>query len=269
MRRTRLLEGGMAALLAAMIASGCGRITGRPGGAEAGGDAVPASLPTSPPQASKSAATTMKAPAFPYAVTYAGDIPCADCPLIHMTLTLFPDATFRLRRDYRGAVAAGREAFVDLGRRVVATEGDESLLVLQGSDDQPLRLRALQPDRLRLLDPDGREIASPLNYDLTLQPSVDRIQGPMRLRGLYTSMADAAVFEECVTGKKFPVLPVGAGRALQSAYLAARHAPGKPVLIRLEGQFVERAPEPGQPVREHLIVERPGAVGPGTTCAGR
>ena len=278
MRRARLLGGGMAALLAAMLASGCGRITGRPGEAGGGGDAVPASLPTSPPPASKSAATPMKAPAFPYAVTYAGDIPCADCPLIHMTLTLFPDATFRLRRDYRGAVAAGREAFVDLGRRVAAGSGstgaaaaggDDSLLVLQGSDDQPLRLRALQPDRLRLLDQDGREIVSPLNYDLTLQPSVDRIPGPMRLRGLYTSMADAAVFEECVTGKKFPVLPVGAGRALQSAYLAARHAPGKPVLVRLEGQFVERAPEPGQPVREHLIVERPGAVGPGTTCAGR
>jgi uncharacterized lipoprotein NlpE involved in copper resistance len=209
----------------------------------------------------------MKAPAFPYAVTYAGDIPCADCALVHVTLTLFPDQTYRLRREPRGA-AAGRDPFVDLGRRVAGVPED-SLLVLQGSEDQPLRFEALKPDRLRVLDPEGREIASPYNYDLTLQPSVDRISGPMRLRGLYTSRADAAGFEECVTGKTFPVLPVGAGRALESAYLAAQHAPGKPLFVRLEGQLVERAPEPGQPVREHLIVDRPGAVGPGTTCAGR
>jgi copper homeostasis protein (lipoprotein) len=232
---------------------------------------VPASLPTSPPPASKAAATPMKAPAFPYAVTYGGDIPCADCAFIHMTLTLFPDGTFRLRREYHGAAAAaaGREAFVDLGRRGAAPPADESLLVLQGSEGTPLHLKALQPDRLRLLGPEGRDIASPFNHDLTLQPSVDLIPGPMRLRGLYTYMADAAVFEECVTGKKYPVLPVGAGGALQSAYLAAKHAPGKPVLMQIEGQFVERAPEPGQPVREHLIVERPGAVGPGSICAGR
>jgi copper homeostasis protein (lipoprotein) len=247
---------------------GCGkRSTGPEGEAGAGGDAVPASLPTSPPPASKAAATPMKAPAFPYAVTYAGDIPCADCALIHLTLTLFPDDTFRLRREYRGAGAAGRSAFVDLGRHIAGA--DESALVLQGSEATPLHLKALQPDRLRLVDQEGRDIASPFNHDLTLQPSVDRIPGPMRLRGLYTSMADAAVFEECVTGKKYPVLPVGAGRALESAYLAAKHAPGKPVLVQIEGQFVERAPEPGQPVREHLIVERPGAIGPGTTCAGR
>jgi uncharacterized lipoprotein NlpE involved in copper resistance len=255
---TRLRIGLALALSAAGLASGCGRPA-----AEA--DAAPVAAPQTPPPASKAAATPMKAPALPYAVTYAGDIPCADCALVHLTLTLFPDGTFRLRREYRGG-AAGREPFVDLGRRLAA---DESLLVLQGNDEKPLRLKALEPDRLRLLDQEGREIASPFNQDLTLVPSVDLIAGPMALRGLYTDMADAPVFEECVTGKKFPVLPVGAGRALQTAYHAAKPARGKPLIVRLEGQFVERAPEPGQPVREHLIVERSGPVGPGTTCAGR
>ena len=260
------------ACLLAALASGC---RWHHGDSAEGSPEAPPSVPTAPPPAPKGAATPMKAPSFPYAVTYAGDIPCADCALIHLTLTLFPDDTYRLRREYRGAAAAGREASIDLGRRVTGGASsagaavDDSRLVLQGSDGPPLRLEALQPDRLRLLDQDGREIASPFNYDLTLQPSVDRIPGPMRLRGLYTYRADAAVFEECVTGKKFPVLPVGAGQALESAYLAAKHAPGKPILVRLEGQFVERAPEPGQPVREHLIVERPGAIGPGATCASR
>jgi uncharacterized lipoprotein NlpE involved in copper resistance len=261
---TRFRAGLVFFLLAAGIGSGCGRRV-----AEA--DAVPPAAPKSPPPASKAAATPMKAPVIPYAVTYAGDIPCADCALIHLTLTLFPDGTFRLRREYRGTagVAPGRDAFIDLGRRVPPAGGaDDSLLVIQGSEEKPLRLRALQPDRLRLLDQEGREIASPFNNDLTLQPSVDRIAGPMKLRGLYTDMADAPVFEECVTGKKFPVLPVGGGRALESAYLAAKHAPGKPLLVRLQGQLVERAPEPGQPVREHLIVDRTEAVGPGATCAG-
>lgn len=45
-------------------------------------------------------------------------------------------------------------------------------------------------------------------------------EGPMRLRGLYCYMADAASFQECLSGRHWPVLIEGEHIALERAYLA-------------------------------------------------
>jgi hypothetical protein len=45
-----------------------------------------------------------------------------------------------------------------------------------------------------------------------------------------------------------------------------RHQPGESILVAFKGRFVQRMPEPGLPVREHLIVEQFGRILPGKTC---
>ena len=210
-------------------------------------------------------ATPVDSPDVPYATTYAGELPCADCPGQRLTLTLFPDGTWRMRRVYRSAEKGADRTFHELGRRE-GVEGDRSRLVLRVAAGEPLLLRFVAGDRLQLLDREGKEIAGGANQLLALQPAVDSIPGPMPLKGLYTYMADVASFKECSTGATLPILPVGGGSALQSAYLSARHDPGKPVLVELTGQFIDRAPEPGAAVREHLIVSQHQLVAPGATC---
>lgn len=91
--------------------------------------------------------------------------------------------------------------------------------------------------------------------------------GAADMTGMYTYMADAAVFEDCATGERFPVLIEAAHIDVERAYLEAREAPGAPLLLAARFEVVERAPEPGMPVRQHLRVVgfeefRPGGVCP-------
>jgi len=220
---------------------------------------APAAPPTPPVPA-----TPVNAPGVPYTTTYAGDIACAACPSQRLTVTLFPDGSWRLRRTYKGAEKGQDRSVFEIGRRE-SSDTDRSRLILQGLGE-PLQLRFVAGNRLQLLDRDAHPMESKANDLLALQPTVDTIGGPMPLRGLYTYKADAASFQECLSGRTLPILPVAAGTALQSAYLAARHKPGAPVFASLTGSFVDRSPEPGAPVREHLIVTQYERLAPDEAC---
>jgi uncharacterized lipoprotein NlpE involved in copper resistance len=218
-----------------------------------------------PPAPPRAPATPVDAPEVPYATTYAGDIPCADCAGQRLTLTLFPDGSWRMRRTFKGAQKGQERSMYEMGTREQVA-GERSRILLHGAGD-PMHLRFVAGDRMQLLDRQGNPVDAKTNDLLALQPTVDSIAGPMPMRGLYTYMADAASFKECLTGKTMPIVPVAGNSALQSAYLAARRKPGAPVFMALTGQFVDRSPEPGAPVREHLIVTEYERVDPDGACA--
>jgi len=202
-------------------------------------------------------------------VTYQGAIPCADCPGQQLTVTLFPDRTYRLRRVYLGVDAGRNVARYSLGRWARAQDDGAGLLRLSGDAATPLQFRIVGAGTLRLLDTRGHPIASPHNHDLQRLAQPDAIAGPLPLSGMYAYMADAASFQECRTGKRFPVRITNDHLRLERAYLAARNAPGTPLLATFEGGFVEPAPEPGMARREHVVVERFGELRPGETCAAQ
>jgi copper homeostasis protein (lipoprotein) len=195
--------------------------------------------------------------------TYAGEIPCADCTAQRIVLTLFPDSTFRMGRTYLDVSNGHDNTFYDIGRWTV--EDNRDLLKLYGSNGSILQFRIL-PATLRMLDIEGNEIHTNLNYELSRQPDVDLVEGPMLLKGMYMYMADAAVFKECWTGNSYPVLIEADHLALERAYMEMRTEPGESVFVAFTGRFVQRMPEPGLPVREHLIVEQFDTIFPGKTC---
>jgi len=86
------------------------------------------------------------------------------------------------------------------------------------------------------------------------------------LTGWYTYMADAAVFEECATGERYPVLIEAAHIEVERAYLGARDAPGTPLLLSARFEVVARSPEPGMPTRQHLRVIRFDGFARGGSC---
>ncbi len=167
-------------------------------------------------------------------------------------LTLFADHSFRLR------TRSGEAMAYDLGRW--AREADGTLL-LRGGREAPLRLDAAADGALRMIGPQGRPVE-----DLQRQATLDRIDGPMRLRGMYFYLADAASFDECLSGRRWPVLIEGAHLDLERAYLAHGEG-GRWVLATLQARFVMREPEPGLPPREAIVVERFERLWPGETCA--
>ena len=156
-----------------------------------------------------------------------------------------------------------------LGRWQRAQDDGANRLRLGDADSPPRQFRIVDADTLRMLDIRGRDIESSLNYNLKRLPQVDTIAGPQPLRGLYSYMADAAILQECHTGKRYPLLLTGDHETLERAYLRARSTPGALTLALFEGHFVEQSPEPGRPPRTHIVVDRFGELRPGETCAAQ
>ncbi|HHQ6624481.1 TPA: envelope stress response activation lipoprotein NlpE [Serratia fonticola] len=189
-------------------------------------------------------------PLQPMQQSYQGLLPCADCSGLDTTLFLDQDGTFILQETYRGS-RDGDSTFASYGKW--ARTADK--LVLTESNGEK---RYFHPEgkQLRMLDRSGAPIVSQLNY--VLSPVTKALpKTPMPLTGLYTYMADAAVFQDCATGK---TIPVANNIALEQGYLKAQRAPGEPVFLMLNGHFsVQPSMEEGQ-MQKALIPEPGGKI---------
>jgi copper homeostasis protein (lipoprotein) len=195
--------------------------------------------------------------------TFAGEIPCADCPGQRVVLSLRPDGIFLLRRTYREAADGRDAAYVELG--LWRTSPDGARVVLHGGSEAPRQL-AIRGAGLRLLDLEGREIHSALDYELARAERFDPVADTFRMRGTYAGPADAAGFTECATGRRFPVAGPAAAE-LERAYLAARVAPAEPLLVTLDGRLGPAPARKGGGTEEAVIVQRFDRAWPGERCA--
>jgi copper homeostasis protein (lipoprotein) len=198
--------------------------------------------------------------------TFAGNLPCADCPGIRHQLELFLDQAFFLRTSYLGK---GDDAsFDDIGSWTVAS--DRRTLVLHGSREAPLKFAVKDANTLRRLDLEGREIAwSPSRYDLKRTRDLQPLEPGLLMRGMYMYFADAGRFTECLTGRNWPVAQVQDNAALESAYSNARREPGEKLLVTLDGRVAMRPKMEGEGQQPTLVVERFIRVWPGETCGAR
>ena len=87
-----------------------------------------------------------------------------------------------------------------------------------------------------------------------------------RLRGRFTYMADAAIFEPCRSGEKLPVSMEADYLAAERAYLESRPEPGSPVLMTVEGRIEPRPPMEGDGMVDMFVIDRFVAVHPGEEC---
>jgi uncharacterized lipoprotein YbaY/uncharacterized lipoprotein NlpE involved in copper resistance len=218
---------------------------------------VPASKP-----ANKSAPA---APLGALPASFIGELPCADCPGIRYHVNLFPDRVFFLRTTYIGR---GDDAnFDDIGSWVVSS--DRAMLLLKGGREAPEIFAIKDHDTLRKLDIEGHEITSPLNYDLRRTKTLEPLEPRLAMRGMYRYFADAGLFTECLTRRRWPVAQEKDNAALESAYVKARLTPGEELLVNLEGQIATRPKMEGKGTQSTLVVERFIAVSPGEMCGAR
>jgi copper homeostasis protein (lipoprotein) len=218
---------------------------------------VPASKP-----ADKSA---QAAPLGALPASFIGELPCADCPGIRYHVNLFPDRVFFLRTTHIGR--GDDAAYDDIGSWVVSS--DRTMLLLKGGREAPELFAIKDHETLRKLDIEGHEITSPLNYDLRRTKSLEPLEPRLAMRGMYRYFADAGLFTECLTRRKWPVAQEKDNAALESTYVKARLTPGEELLVNLEGQIATRPKMEGKGAQPTLVVERFISVSPGETCGAR
>ncbi len=195
--------------------------------------------------------------------SFEGVLPCADCEGIRYHLDLFEDEVFFLRLTYLGRGAA----LDDIGRWSVGS--DATTLALHGGREAPEMFRIVDRERLRKLDLEGRDISSSLNYELRRGAEFSPIEPRLVMRGMYRYMADAALFDECLTGRRFPVAMEADNVALERAYREARVQAGETILVSLEGRIAKRPAMEGDATELSLVPERFVGVWPGESCGAR
>jgi uncharacterized lipoprotein YbaY/heat shock protein HslJ len=89
-----------------------------------------------------------------------------------------------------------------------------------------------------------------------------------QLRGMYSYMADAGWFVDCLSGVRLAVAQEGDNAALESAYAKARSMPGAPLLATVEGRVEDRMPMEGSGPKPTLIVQKYVSVEAGQGCSG-
>jgi copper homeostasis protein (lipoprotein) len=192
---------------------------------------------------------------------FAGDLPCASCPGVRHVLELQPDGTYAYRMTYldRGDAEENSD---DIGRWVL--RGDR--LTLRGGREAPQFFAVRGADTIEKFDLDGEPIESALDYTLTRAPELPPLEPELHMRGMYRYLADAAVFEECITGWQMPVSMGADNPALERAYAQARSAPGEPVLINLIGRVAHRPAMEGDDLARALVPVQFINAWPGQDC---
>jgi copper homeostasis protein (lipoprotein) len=196
---------------------------------------------------------------------FAGELPCADCPGIQHVLELYSDGTFVYRMTYlgRGADGAG-ESHDDIGRWALIG----SRLTLRGGREAPVFFALGGADTIDKLDLEGNPIDSALNYTLTRSPTFEPLEPELHMRGMYRYMADAALFEECITGWRLPVSMEGDNLALERGYAEAQANPGEPILVNLIGRIAPRPAMDGDGTVRALVPVRFVNAWPGESACG-
>jgi heat shock protein HslJ len=139
-----------------------------------------------------------------------------------LTVTLFPDGTFRLRDS-----TAGGEPVLDLGQWAQEVDGGLRL-VLRGRAVARRAFREVGGDRL--VAADGTE--------LQRAATPDPIEGRFRLSGLYRDSQTGGLFTECLTGRTFEIAPAGAEPDLERAWTEATPSKEAQLFVEIVGRFV-------------------------------
>jgi copper homeostasis protein (lipoprotein) len=203
--------------------------------------------------------------AYAGARTYSGTLFCAGCAERRLTLTIFPDGTFRMLQT--GDEGTGMRVVYDMGRWSTS-EAAADTIALHGDTEGARLFRRVVPDGLAIVDNEGREIRGLGNATLSRAPQVDPLSGPLRLAGSYLYEGGQPVFVECLTGRRLPVTDAvpasgaplaarwlaAARSALDDAHRAVSDSPADPVLAIVRGYLVPRAAQAGSPDKEALVV---------------
>ncbi len=97
-----------------------------------------------------------------FAGSFAGTVPCADCPGIETHLAIDADGTFELDETYQDRDAGVRTT----GTWTIDADGKRLLLDPDTKDAADRHFEIVSKDEIRMLGADGSPIESELNYSL-------------------------------------------------------------------------------------------------------
>jgi copper homeostasis protein (lipoprotein) len=192
--------------------------------------------------------------------SFSGSLPCAGSAGAGAQLDLWPDGVFHLQRTCLGQ--PGRDD--DRGRWQLTPDGDG--IRLHGGREMPLAFAWRGHNALVPLDAQGRPGGDD-GSGLRRLPDFAPAGLQLALHGMFRYLADAAGFEECLTGRSYPVAMEGDFVALERAYMASdAGGTGTPIMASFDGEIAARPAMEGGGATPTVIVRRFVNLWPGGRC---
>lgn len=167
--------------------------------------------------------------------SFSGILPCADCEGIEYHFNLLPNHIFYLSAKYLGKKER-ENRFDDIGTYT----SKNKMITFRGERQTPFYFMIWERNVLRKLGPRGEFLVSDLNYNLNRDITFQPISPRLFMRGMYSYVADAAVFKTCSTGQIVSVAHEKENLELEQAYLNTKRIDNQPVMALIEGEIVQR-----------------------------
>jgi len=167
--------------------------------------------------------------------SFSGILPCADCEGISYHLNLLPNNIYYLSNEYLGK-KEGQNRFDDIGKY----SSKNKVIILKGGREAQMFFKMISHNILKKLDIHGQVINSKLNYILKRDAAFQAVQPRLFMSGMYSYMADAGIFKNCITGQTYSVATQGDNIELERAYLYTQHIANTPVMALVEGEIIHR-----------------------------
>ena len=202
----------------------------------------------------------------PLPAMFVGDLGCQGCAPTAHTLELDAAGHFVYRTERLDDAAAVPSD--DIGRWDLSADG--ARLTLHGGREAPVVFAVQNSHLLTRLGPGGSPLYPDGESELNRAAACVALQPRLLLAGSFRYLADAAVFDECLTGQRIPVAMEADFPALERAYLTAiaetDAEPGSPLHVTVEGSLAQRPVVDGEGMRRTLVVERLIGVWPADGC---
>ncbi len=186
-----------------------------------------------------------------YPVHYLGLLPSVNTQIQYQLDLISKDVYFLRTRYLKNEKLS--KPFDDIGKWHI---DDKNRIVLKGGREAPIYFYVLDDKSLELMDLKGERINSKLNYKLEISNTVKTIEPRLFMQGMYSYMADAALFTECITGMIFPVSLEGDNIALERAYLKTKTIAGQKIKVHLDARIAYRDAMEGNKKVRKIIVKR-------------
>jgi copper homeostasis protein (lipoprotein) len=235
------------------LAVACGRESG-----SQRGDEAPSASPAVTSAAGSAEGMTLQELRLP--ATFKGTLAMVGDEVREVTLNLRADERFLWRETIVPKEGGTGQSEYDRGRWYLAYGGRQ--LVLVGETEGPRKFEPEGPDRLRALE--GAGIAAARQYIARTEEAA--FDGSYVMQGMFSYMADAASFTDCLLEVRFPVAMASDYLALERAYLGVDREPGEAVLVTIEGHLAQQPKIEGAGTQETVVVDRFISISPGSQC---
>ncbi|WP_321777774.1 META domain-containing protein [Sulfurimonas sp.] len=131
----------------------------------------------------------------------------------------------------------------DIGKWLI---DDKNTIVLSGIKESPKYFYII----------DKKTISSELNHKLEISLTAKTLEPRVLLSGMYSYMADSGIFQECITGIKFPVVFEDENIALERAYLKNISIAGEKIKVHLDAQISSRKKVDSNDKIDNIIVKK-------------